>query len=77
MWHTKRIHETWKVVKGMSSFNFDLIFDSDLQLYRNRPRDLHRSGTLEMFLVSLLSDSICLRIDVFKTNYCLNILFTI
>ena len=30
VWHKKRIHETWKVVKGMSSFNFDLIFDSDL-----------------------------------------------
>ena len=29
-WLTKRIHDTWKVVKGMSSFNFDLIFDSDL-----------------------------------------------
>ena len=27
---TTRIHDTWKVVKGMSSFNFDLIFDSDL-----------------------------------------------
>ena len=27
---TKRIHDTWKVVKGMSSFSFDLIFDSDL-----------------------------------------------
>ena len=33
VWHTKRIHETWKVVKGMSSFNFDLIFDSDLWLH--------------------------------------------
>ena len=77
MWLTKRIHDTWKVVKGMSSFNFDLIFDSDLQLYRNRPRDLHRSGTLEMFLVSLLYDHICLRIDVFEINYCLNILFII
>ena len=30
VWFTKRIHDTWKVVKGMSSFNFDLIFDSDL-----------------------------------------------
>ena len=30
VWLTKRIHDTWKVVKGMSSFNFDLIFDSDL-----------------------------------------------
>ena len=30
VWHTKIIHDTWKVVKGMSSFNFDLIFDSDL-----------------------------------------------
>ena len=35
---------------------------------RYRPRDLHRSGTLEMFLVSLLYDRICLRIDVFKAN---------
>ena len=26
----KRIHDTWKVVKGTSSFNFTLIFDSDL-----------------------------------------------
>ena len=77
MWLTKSIHDTWKVLNGMSSFNFDLIFDSDLQLYRNRPRDLHRSGTLEMFLVSLRYDRICLRIDVFKINYCLNILFII
>ena len=77
MWLTKRIHDTWKVVKGMNSFNFDLIYDSDLQLYRNRPRDLHRSGTLEMFLVCLLYDRTCLRIDVFKINYCLNILFII
>ena len=30
VWLTKRIHDSWKVVKGMSSFNFDLIFDSDL-----------------------------------------------
>ena len=30
VWLTKRIHDTWKVVKGMSSFNFDLIFNSDL-----------------------------------------------
>ena len=30
VWLTKRIHDIWKVVKGMSSFNFDLIFDSDL-----------------------------------------------
>ena len=29
VWLTKRIHDTWKVVKGISSFNFDLIFDSD------------------------------------------------
>ena len=77
MWLTKRIHDTWKVVKGMSSFNFDLIFDSDLLLYRNRPRDLHRPGTFEMFLVSLLYDRICLRIDVFKINYCLNIVYNL
>ena len=38
---------------------------------------LHRSGTLEMFLLSLLYDRIRLRIDVFKINYCLNILFII
>ena len=79
VWLTKRIHHTWKVVKGMSLFNSDLIYDSDLQLYSkvcNRPRHLHRSGTLlEMFLVSLLYDRICLRIDVFKISYCLNILF--
>ena len=30
VWHTKRMRDTWKVVKGMSSFNFDLIFNSDL-----------------------------------------------
>ena len=30
VWLTKRTHDTWKVVKGMRSFNFDLIFDSDL-----------------------------------------------
>ena len=45
--------------------------------FNNKPRDLHRSGTLEMFLVSLLYDRICLRIDVFKINYCLNIPFII
>ena len=28
-WLKKRIHDTWKLVKCMSSFNFDLIFDSD------------------------------------------------
>ena len=80
VWLAKRIHHTWKVVKGMSLFNSDLIYDSDLQLYSkvcNRPRHLHRSGTLEMFLVSLLYDRICLRIDVFKINYWLNILFII
>ena len=33
------------------------------------------SGTLEMFLASLFYDRICLRIDVFKINYCPNILF--
>ena len=78
MWLTKRMYDTWKVVKGTSPFNFDLIFDdSELQLYHNRPRDLRRSGTLEMSLVSLLYDRICLRIDVFKINYCLNILFII
>ena len=32
---------------------------------------------LEIFLVSLLYDRICLRIDVLKINYCLNILFII
>ena len=31
VWHTKRIHDTWKVVKGIiKAFNFDLIFDSHL-----------------------------------------------
>ena len=64
VWLTKRIHDTWQVVKGMSSFKIDLIFDSDLYLYHNRLRDIHRSGTLEMFLVSLLYDCICLRIHV-------------
>ena len=33
VWLTKRIHDTWKVVKDMSSFNFDLIFDSDMYMY--------------------------------------------
>ena len=77
---TKRIHHTWKVVKGMRLLNSDLIYDSNLQLYGkvcNRLRHLHRSGTLEMFLVSLLYDRICLRIDVFKINYWLNIRFII
>ena len=80
VWLTKRIHHTWKVVKGMRLLNSDLIYDSNLQLYGkvcNRLRHLHRSGTLEMFLVSLLYDRICLRIDVFKINYWLNILFII
>ena len=31
----------------------------------------------EIFLVSLLYDRICLRIDFLKINYCLNILFII
>ena len=69
VWLTKRIHHTWKVAKGLSLFNADLIYDSDLWLYRkvrNRPRDLHLSGTLEMFLVSLLYDRICLRNDLLK-----------
>ena len=30
VWLTKRIHHTWKVVKGVSLFNSDLIYDSDL-----------------------------------------------
>ena len=30
VWLTKSIRDTWKVVKGISSFNFDSIFDSDL-----------------------------------------------
>ena len=77
VWITKRIRDTWKVVKGMSSFNFDLVLTPTCSTDRNRPRDLHRSGTLEMFLASLLYDRICLRIDVFKINYCLNILFII
>ena len=44
----------------------------------NRPRiftDL--VWHMQMFLVSLLYDGICLRIDVLKINYCLNILFII
>ena len=59
VWLTKKIRDTLKVVKAMSSFNFDLIFDSDLQLYHNRLHDLHRCGTFEMFLVSLLYGHIC------------------
>ena len=46
----------------------------------DRQRDilesLWRPDTLQMLLVSLVYDHICLRIDVFKINYCLNILFT-
>ena len=30
VWLTKRIHHTWKVVKGIDLFNSDLIYDSDL-----------------------------------------------
>ena len=64
MWLTKRIliHHTWKVVKGMSLFNSDLIYDSDLQLYPkvlNRSRDFHQCGTLEMFLVYFQYDRTC------------------
>lgn len=76
----KRIHHTCKVGKGKSLFNSDLIYDSELQLCRkvcNKPHDLHQSGTLELFLVSLLYEHICLRIDVFQINYCVNILFII
>ena len=44
-------------------------------------KSLWRPDTLEMFLVpvhvSLVYDHICLRIDVFKINYCLNVLFII
>ena len=42
--------------------------------------DLHACGTLKMFLVSLLYDRICLRIDVFISRLmfcCLTILFII
>ena len=30
VWLTKRIHHTWKVVKGMSLFNSDSIYDPNL-----------------------------------------------
>ena len=40
-------------------------------------KSLWRPDTLEMFVVSLVYDHICLRIDVFKINYCLDILFII
>ena len=30
VWVTKRIHHTWKVVKGMSLFNSDSIYDPNL-----------------------------------------------
>ena len=42
----------------------------------NRPRDLFR-GSLRMFFVSLLYERKCLRIDLFKIGYCLNVSFII
>ena len=78
VWFTKRLQHTWKVVKGMCSFNSDLIYDSELSpKSTQQAARLHGSGTLEMFIVSLLYDRLCLRIDVFKINYCLNILLII
>ena len=43
----------------------------------NRPRDLYRCGSLGMFLVSLLYERKCLRIDLIKINCCLNVPFII
>ena len=42
----------------------------------NRPRDLYRCGSLEMFL-SLLYERKCLGIDLIKINCCLNVPFII
>ena len=57
------------------------IYDSDQQMYArstdNRPRDLYRCGSLGMFLVSLLYERKCLRIDLIKINCCLNVPFII
>ena len=41
----------------------------------NRPRDLYRCGSLGMFLVSLLYERKCLRIDLIKINCSLNVPF--
>ena len=43
----------------------------------NRPRDLYRCGSLGMFLVFLLYERKCLRIDLIKINCCLNVPFII
>ena len=56
---------TWKVVKGMSSFDFDLIFDFDLY---------YTATGRAIFTDLVMIVKLCLRIDVFKINYCLNIL---
>ena len=41
----------------------------------NRSRDLYRCGSLGMFLVSLLYERKCLRIDLTKINCSLNVPF--
>ena len=43
----------------------------------NSPRDLYRCGSRGMFLVSLLYERKCLRIDLLKINCCLNVPFII
>ena len=43
----------------------------------NRPRDLYQCGSIGMFLVSLLYERKCLRIDLIKINCCLNVAFII
>ena len=43
----------------------------------SRPRDLYQCGSRGMFLVSLLYERKCLRIDLIKINCCLNVPFII
>ena len=42
-----------------------------------RPRDPYRCGLLGMFLVSLLYERKCLKIDLLKVKCCLNVPFII
>ena len=75
---TKRIKHTWKVVKGMFSFNSDLIYDSEL--YTEKYATGRTSSPIWytwnvhcIFAVwSYMFKNWC-----FKINYCLNILLII
>ena len=71
----ERIHGTWNVLTGSRFItpNRSGIPEST----DNRPRDLYRCGSLGMFLVSLLYELKCLRIDLFNINCCLNVPFII